>query len=114
MKLVNFIVTFFFIGNFRIGPGSIASLVTVILFYFFEKNLNGLLFILMIFLTTIISYFAIRVYTIDLKEKDKSEIVIDEVIGQSIALLPILLFIENNNTPYYLYVTSFLFSDFLI
>ena len=43
---------------------------------------------------TLLSFVAVHAYTTDLLEKDKSEIVIDEVIGQSIALSPLLIFAE--------------------
>ena len=95
MRLVKLIVTFFFIGDSKKAPGSIASFATVLLFYFFASHLEVFLFIVIISAITIVSFFAIGSYTADLLEKDKSEIVIDEVVGQSIALLPILIFAEN-------------------
>ena len=52
------------------------------------------------------------VYTIDFKEKDRSEIVIDEVVGQSIALSP-LLFFEEKFPPEFIHVLiSFIFFRF--
>mgnify|MGYP001204521404 FL=1 len=95
MRLVKLIVTFFFIGDTKRAPGSIASFSTVLLFYFFASHLDVFLFIVIISAITMLSFFAVRSYTADLLEKDKSEIVIDEVVGQSIALLPILIFAEN-------------------
>ena len=96
MKLASFIVTFFYVGYAKIAPGTVASFATVVLFYLLAKNLILFSFIITILLITIVSYFAIRLYTTNFLEKDKSEIVIDEVIGQSIALLPLLIFSENN------------------
>ena len=95
MRLVKLIVTFFFIGDSKKAPGSIASFATVLLFYFFASHLDIFLFMVIISAITMASFFAVRSYTADLLEKDKSEIVVDEVIGQSIALLPILIFAEN-------------------
>ena len=95
MRLVKLIVTFFFIGNSKKAPGTVASFATVLLFYFSASHLDVFLFIVIISAITMVSFFAVRSYTADLLEKDKSEIVVDEVIGQSIALLPILIFAEN-------------------
>ncbi len=112
MRLVELIVTFFFIGNSKIAPGSIASLATVVLFYVFANDLNVFLFILIILATTLLSFVAVHAYTNDLLEKDKSEIVIDEVIGQSISLLPILVFIDTTLPNFYMCIISFLLFRF--
>ncbi len=112
MRLARLIVTFFFIGHSKVAPGSIASLVTVCLFYMLAKHLIFYLFVIIILLTTILSFCAIQVYTADFLEKDKSEIVIDEVVGQSIALLPLLLFADFNPISFYMCVFSFLFFRF--
>ena len=81
MKLAKLIATLFFVGQAKIAPGSIASLLTTIVFYMFAMNLDFIIFIIIILVTTILSFFAIHVYTTDFKEKDRSEIVIDEVVG---------------------------------
>ena len=98
MRLARLIVTFFYIGYAKIAPGSVASLVTTLIFYLFAKHLIYYFFIIIILITTILALFAVNVYTFKLLEKDRSEIVIDEVIGQSIALLPLLIF-EQTNPP---------------
>ena len=92
MKLAELIATFFFIGQAKIAPGSIASLFTTLVFYMFAMNLDFIIFVIIILVTIILSFFAIHFYTTDFKEKDRSEIVIDEVVGQSVALLPLLFF----------------------
>ena len=112
MKLSRLIVTFFSIGNAKIAPGSIASLTTVVLFYFFAIHLNVYLFILIILITTVLAFVTVGIYTTDLLEKDKSEIVIDEVIGQSISLLPLLFFKESIFSDLYLCIFSLLFFRF--
>ena len=71
MNLFKLIVTFFFIGNARIGPGSIASLATVVIFYAFAKYFNVFSFMLTIIAITLFIFFAVSVYTTDLLEKDK-------------------------------------------
>ncbi len=112
MKLAKLVVTFFFIGQAKIAPGSIASLLTTILFYIFATNLNVIMFLIIILVTIILSFFAIHLYTTEFKEKDKSEIVIDEVVGQSIALLPLLVFYENTPPEIYKCLISFVFFRF--
>mgnify|MGYP001257224777 CR=1 FL=1 len=112
MRLIRLIVTFFSLGNAKIAPGTIASLATVMLFYAFARHVNVFSFILIILATILLAFVTVRVYTADLLEKDRSEIVIDEVIGQSISLLPLLVFKENAFTDLYLYLISLLFFRF--
>ena len=112
MRLARLIVTFFYIGHTKIAPGSIASLVTTMIFYLFAKHLISYLFIIIILITTFLAFFAISVYTYKLIEKDRSEIVIDEVIGQSIALLPLLLFEQTNPPQFFMCMIAFLFFRF--
>ena len=112
MRLARLIVTFFYIGNAKIAPGSIASLVTTLIFYFFAKHLISYLFIVIILITSILAFFAVSIYTYELLEKDRSEIVIDEVIGQSIALLPLLLFEKTNPPQLFMCIISLLFFRF--
>ena len=112
MRLARLIVTFFYIGNAKIAPGTIASLVTTLIFYLFANYLITYLFIIIIFITTILAFFAVSVYTYKLLEKDRSEIVIDEVIGQSIALLPLLLFEQSNPPQLSMCIISLIFFRF--
>ena len=109
MRLARLIVTFFYIGHAKIAPGSIASLVTTLIVYFIAKHLISYLFIIIILITSILAFFAVSIYTYELSEKDRSEIVIDEVIGQSIALLPLLLFEQTNPPQLFMCVISLLF-----
>ena len=106
------IVTFFYIGNVKIAPGTIASLVTVMIFYVLAKYLNVVSFMLIISAITFLSLIAVSSYTSDLLEKDKSEIVIEEVIGQSIALLPLLFFIETTSPIFVMCIISLIFFRF--
>ena len=112
MRLARLIVTFFYIGHAKIAPGSIASLVTTLIFYFFAKHLIPYLFIIIILITSILAFFAVSIYTNELLEKDRSEIVIDEVIGQSIALLPLLIFEESYFPEFIMCIISLLFFRF--
>ena len=112
MNLFKLIVTFFFVGNVRIAPGTIASFATVVIFYAFAQYFNVFSFMLTIGAVTLLSFVAVDAYTTDLLEKDKNEIVIDEVIGQSIALLPLLIFLENTSPKFFMCIISLLFFRF--
>ena len=112
MKLAKLIATLFFVGQAKIAPGSIASLLTTILFYMFAMKLDYIILVIIIFVTTILSFFAIHLYTTDFKEKDRSEIVIDEVVGQFVALSPLLFFEEKFPPEIYTCFMSFIFFRF--
>ena len=112
MKLAKLIATLFFVGQAKIAPGSIASLLTTIVFYMFAMKLDYMMLVIIIFVTIILSFFAIHVYTTDFKEKDRSEIVIDEVVGQFVALSPLLFFEEKFPPEIYTCFMSFIFFRF--
>ena len=78
MRLVRLIVTFFYIGHAKIAPGSIASLVTTLIFYFFAKHLISYLFIIIILITSILALFAVSIYTYEsLKKLDHCSIFLE-------------------------------------
>ena len=89
LNKINFLfVTLFGIGKIKMLPGSFASLATVLflffLFHILNVSPNVVLFsIIVIFF---ISLYAVNIYIKDLSNKDPKEVVIDEVIGQSIPL----------------------------
>ena len=112
MRLARLIVTFLYIGHAKIAPGSIASLVTTLIFYLFAEYLFAQLFLIIILITSILAIFSVGIYTYKLPEKDRSEIVIDEVIGQSIALLPLLLLGQTNSPELFMCIISLLFFRF--
>ena len=84
-------VTFFGIGTIKFAPGTITSLITTVLLFSLFHILNFstnviLLFLILVFLY---SFYAVADYIKENENKDPREVVIDEVIGQSI---PIYLF----------------------
>tara|TARA_B100001564_G_scaffold322051_1_gene301090 strand:+ start:208 stop:714 length:507 start_codon:yes stop_codon:yes gene_type:complete len=89
IKNINFLyVTFFGIGTLRYAPGTITSLITaILLFSFFHiiklSNIFILIFLISIF---IYSFYAVADYIKDNENKDPKEVVIDELIGQSIPI----------------------------
>jgi len=80
-----FISTFFYIGRIKYAPGTFASLMTLLIWSFFSPDdyFIRLAVILLLLLLSIISvYYSMSFF----KEEDPQPIVIDEVIGMSIAL----------------------------
>ena len=88
-KAFNYLfVTFFGIGTIRYAPGTITSLITTVLLYTLFHLINFsndviLIFLLLIFLY---SFYAVAEYIKESENKDPKEVVIDEVIGQSIPI----------------------------
>ena len=82
------LVTMFGLGKVKTIPGTIGSLVTVIilynLFHTFNVSLNKILLVLIIIF--IYSFYAVANYIKYSENKDPKEIVIDEFIGQSIPI----------------------------
>ena len=68
-------------------PGTFGSLVSLPIGYIILKLFGFWIFILIITLLLAISYYAISKYLIAKKSKDPKEIIIDEFIGQFIALI---------------------------
>ena len=76
--------TFFFIGKFPISPGSLASLITLLLWLFVP--LNHLLQFLTLTFLFFIGIIASKKIATKMNQEDPSEIVIDEVVGMGITL----------------------------
>ena len=89
IKNINYLfVTFFGIGSIRYAPGTITSLVTTVLLYslFHVLNLSNNIILFFLILTFLYSFYAVTEYIKDKENKDPKEVVIDEVIGQSIPI----------------------------
>jgi len=84
--IVNF-CTLFNLGFIKFMPGTFGSLVSLPIGYIILKLFGFWIFILIITLLLAISYYAIAKYLIAKKSKDPKEIIIDEFIGQFIALI---------------------------
>ena len=87
------ILTMFGIGYFKYAPGTLASLVTCLIYYFlvitdnFLPNYNYIIIILIVIL--IYSIILIDKLAYKFKKKDPNEIVVDEFIGQWITILSV-------------------------
>ena len=105
------------VGYIKIAPGTFASLITsIILFYLFRSSI--LIEDFSIICVIIIFFFFYSLYAIEsiksqFQQKDAKQIVIDEVIGQSIPILLIeyITFLQTQSfgADLYLYVASFFF-----
>ena len=83
-------------------PGTMASLITIIIYYLFYNYLNTIFFLFFIILVIFYSfYFLNKTLNQSFSSSDPKEIVVDELIGQSIPLL-----ICGNN--FFLIILSFL------
>ena len=98
MKKFNFLlVTMFGLGKVKYIPGTFGSLATVIILYLFFHilNINSNIVLLGWLIIFIYSFIAITNHTKNSENKDPSEIIIDEFIGQSI---PIYLYEISHGT----------------
>ena len=91
-KLNLFFLTLFFIGKIKYAPGTIASLITCLLFLL----LINIFDILILFFCTIVifcySFVAINSSWDSFDTNDPHEIVVDEVVGQMLPLLAIPIY----------------------
>ena len=86
-----FVATLGGIGLIRFAPGTFGSIFAWFLFIYYSHFLN------MIFSTIFVFFFAIFVceqVSKDLEQKDDKSIVIDELVGMWVALLPAVYFTD--------------------
>ena len=85
------------IGKLKYAPGTIASLFTCIIFFYLNKYFQIEILILIFFTIFFLSLVSIQIYLKRYGDKDHQSIVIDEFLGQYVALFSIPLFeLENN------------------
>ena len=85
------------IGKLKYAPGTIASLFTCIIFFYLNKYFQIEILILVFFTVFFLSLLSIQIYLKRYGDKDHQSIVIDEFLGQYVALFSIPLFeLENN------------------
>jgi len=98
IKTFNYLfVTCFGIGSFRYAPGTITSLITTVFLFslFHILNLSSNIILITLLLIFIYSFYAVSNYIKDNDNKDPIEVVVDELIGQSI---PIYLYEVSHGT----------------
>ena len=85
------------IGKLKYAPGTIASLFTCIIFFYLNKYFQIEILIIIFFTIFFLSLLSIQIYLKKYGDKDHQSIVIDEFLGQYVALFSIPLFeLENN------------------
>jgi phosphatidylglycerophosphatase A len=119
MKKINILVsTLFGCGYLTKIPGTITSIVTTILIYIAYEYLGftelkfSIIFFILLFLY---SFYAVKNSESEFKNKDPRQIVIDEVLGQSMPLILVLYLNQNNQLNIQIeiyYVLSLLFFRF--
>lgn len=85
-KIISLIVTFGGLGNVRYFPGTLGSLAGLFLGVFIIFFFNHNIFLMSFFILTLIGIFATDEYLKSSKNNDPQEVVIDEVLGQWIAI----------------------------
>ena len=83
------IATIFGIGYMRPAPGTWGSIFAVILAILLVENFGIIAFVLALLLISVLGWWATDNYLQQSQSKDPSEVVIDELIGQWIASLPV-------------------------
>ena len=87
----------FGLGKIRFMPGTFGSLATIIILYylFHVLNISSSIVFMGLIIIFVYSFYAISEHIKDSKNKDPSEIIIDEFLGQSI---PIYLYEISHGT----------------
>ena len=106
-NLISLFVTFGFLGKAKYFPGTIGSLGGLLAGAAIIKILGHNIFISCFFILTLISFFAVEEYLKYSKSIDPQEVVIDEVLGQWIAIA----FIPFNFKAFLLAFVLFRFFD---
>ena len=102
IKKFNFLfITLLGLGKIKIFPGTLGSLVTVIILYilFHVFNVSSDFILLGLILIFVYSFPAIESYIKNNENKDPGEIIIDELIGQSIPIIAYEISHGTKNTP---------------
>ncbi|MDD8031179.1 MAG: phosphatidylglycerophosphatase A [Acidobacteriota bacterium] len=86
IKLAKIISTFFGLGLFPLAPGTLASLVIIILYKYFLFRLSWPFYLVIVILITAAGVYFSTIYSRRLSLKDPGKIVIDEVSGQLLAV----------------------------
>ena len=108
--LSGLLCTIFKIGYFKYMPGTLGSLIGILIGVCLRIYHSFLVYMLIILFITLLSFIAINIYQSFLGSKeDRSEIIIDEFIGQQVPLF----FIEINILNIILSFIFFRFFDIL-
>ena len=97
----------FGVGRSKYAPGTVASFLTCSIFIFFYNfQINIIILVLSVCLIFVYSVYSIDRFNKSFDEIDAKEIVIDEFVGQSIPILTIYSFIQENDIGNFIFFTS--------
>lgn len=88
-SLSRIIATFFGVGYFPVAPGTLTSLIVVLLYKFYLHSLSWPFYLLLLFLLFSVGIFTSTKYSLEIKKHDPRRIVIDEAFGQLLVLFQI-------------------------
>ncbi len=88
-SLSKIIATFFGVGYFPFAPGTLTSLIVVLLYKFYLHSLSWPFYLLLLFLLFLVGIFTSTKYSLEVKKHDPRRIVIDEAFGQLLVLFRI-------------------------
>ncbi|TEU05806.1 MAG: phosphatidylglycerophosphatase A [Candidatus Aminicenantes bacterium] len=88
-SLSKIIATFFGVGYFPVAPGTLTSLIVVLLYKFYLHSLSWPFYLLLLFLLFLVAIFTSTKYSLEIKKHDPRRIVIDEAFGQLLVLFQI-------------------------
>ena len=107
------LLTMFGIGHIKYAPGTMASFITCLIYYFlFSIDVNFYYFFLIFLILLIYSIILIDKLSHHFKKKDPKEIVIDEFFGQSIPLVWMSGYIISSGEVYPFFLAFILFRFF--
>ena len=87
LKISEWIATCFKVGYLPLAPGTWGSIFAILLWWIFIKDLNLYVFGVVIVLFFIIGIVTSNIVINELDDNDPSHIIIDELVGQWLALL---------------------------
>lgn len=96
------------IGFSPLAPGTLGSITAIIIWYIFISFLNISYFYIFFTIICFTSFYLTNLYLNETKKDDPSEVVIDELIGQSI---PLLFLFEFNLFEVLIAFSAFRFFD---
>lgn len=88
-SLSKIIATFFGVGYIPVAPGTLTSLIVVLLYKFYLHSLSWPFYLLLLFLLFLVGIFTSTKYSLEVKKHDPRRIVIDEAFGQLLVLFRI-------------------------
>jgi phosphatidylglycerophosphatase A len=94
--MIRLIGTLFYFGLFPFAPGTVGSILAIIIGIILFKLIGIIYFCICIFFIFFIGWWVCNKFMLKTKNKDPSEIIVDELVGQWITLLPVFWFAEKN------------------